>query len=134
MEEIIEWYGDIETDHSWFDENWKSIKRFPSFEVSSYGRVQNATTHKEKKRWMDQEGYMRVWFAKPSYGTRVDELVALAFLGEPPTPDHIIDHFDQRRQNNRVYNLRWATRKQISNNSRSESSDSRSAVTTEVAK
>ncbi len=41
---------------------------------------------------------------------RVHRIVAMAFLGDPPTKEHIVDHIDTNRQNNRPDNLRWITR------------------------
>lgn len=41
---------------------------------------------------------------------RVHRIVAFAFLGEPPTPQHVVDHIDTNRRNNRPQNLRWLTR------------------------
>ena len=43
-------------------------------------------------------------------GIRVHRIVATAFLGEPPTENHVVDHIDTNRQNNRPENLRWLTR------------------------
>jgi len=40
----------------------------------------------------------------------VHRIVAYAFLGEPPTSQHIVDHIDTNRQNNRPENLRWLTK------------------------
>jgi len=40
----------------------------------------------------------------------IHRIVAYAFLGEPPTPQHIVDHIDTNRQNNRPENLRWVTK------------------------
>lgn len=40
----------------------------------------------------------------------VHRIVAYAFLGEPPTSQHIVDHIDTNRQNNRPENLRWITK------------------------
>jgi hypothetical protein len=40
----------------------------------------------------------------------VHRIVAFAFLGEPPTSNHIVDHIDTNRQNNRPENLRWITK------------------------
>lgn len=40
----------------------------------------------------------------------VHRIVAFAFLGKPPTPQHIVDHKDTNRQNNRPENLRWLTK------------------------
>lgn len=41
---------------------------------------------------------------------RVHRIVACAFIGEPPTPQHVVDHIDTNRRNNRPENLRWLTR------------------------
>ncbi|MCI6217010.1 MAG: HNH endonuclease [Helicobacter sp.] len=43
-------------------------------------------------------------------GERVHRIIALAFLGEPPTKEHIVDHIDTNRQNNRPENLRYITK------------------------
>lgn len=57
-------------------------------------------------------------FGKPNGNTgymeigseRVHRIVAFAFLGEPPTSQHIVDHIDTNRRNNRPQNLRWLTK------------------------
>lgn len=41
---------------------------------------------------------------------RVHRIVATAFHGEPPTKEHVADHIDTNRQNNRPSNIRWVTR------------------------
>lgn len=73
---------------------------------------QNIKTN-AKKRKLDN-----LWtFGTPSKngylligGERVHRIVALAFLGEPPTKEHIVDHIDTNRQNNRPENLRYLTK------------------------
>jgi hypothetical protein len=40
----------------------------------------------------------------------VHRIVATAYLGEPPTKEHVVDHIDTNKQNNRPENLRWVTR------------------------
>ena len=40
----------------------------------------------------------------------VHKLVALAFLGPPPTPKHAVAHYDGDKTNNHFTNLRWATK------------------------
>lgn len=52
----------------------------------------------------EKTGYME--FA----GQRVHRIVAFAFLGEPPTSQHVVDHIDTNRKNNRPINLRWLTK------------------------
>ena len=41
---------------------------------------------------------------------RIHRIIATAFHGEPPTKEHVVDHIDTNRQNNRPRNLRWLTR------------------------
>ena len=40
----------------------------------------------------------------------IHRIVATAFRGEPPTKNHVVDHIDTNKQNNRPDNLRWVTR------------------------
>lgn len=71
---------------------------------------------REGKRIRKDDG---IWtFGKPNTSTgymeigseRVHRIVAFAFLGEPPTPQHVVDHIDTNRRNNRPQNLRWLTK------------------------
>ena len=41
-----------------------------------------------------QSGYLLIG------GERVHRIVALAFLGAPPTKEHVVDHIDTNKQNN----------------------------------
>ena len=43
-------------------------------------------------------------------GEVIHRIVAIAFIGEPPTSQHVVDHIDTNRQNNRPENLRWLTK------------------------
>ena len=49
-------------------------------------------------------GYMEI------ASVRIHIIVATAFLGPKPTKEHVVDHIDTNRRNNRVENLRWVTR------------------------
>ena len=52
----------------------------------------------------EKNGYMHIGIE------RVHRIVAIAFIGEPPTPQHVVDHIDTNRRNNRPENLRWVTK------------------------
>ena len=41
---------------------------------------------------------------------RVHRIVATAFHGQAPSDQHVVDHIDTNRQNNRPENLRWVTK------------------------
>lgn len=43
-------------------------------------------------------------------GVPVHRIVCSAFHGPPPTGQHVVDHIDTNRANNRPENLRWVTR------------------------
>lgn len=43
-------------------------------------------------------------------GVRVHRIVATAFLGETPTKEHVVDHINTNKQDNRPENLRWVTK------------------------
>ena len=51
-----------------------------------------------------KKGYLEI------ASVRVHRIVATAFHGEPSTKEHVVDHIDTNKQNNRPENLRWLTR------------------------
>jgi len=51
-----------------------------------------------------QKGYLEIG------NIAIHRIVAIAFLGPPPTVQHVVDHIDTNRQNNRPENLHWVTR------------------------
>lgn len=49
----------------------------------------------------------------------IHRIVATAFNGQPPTSQHVVDHIDTNRKNNRPENLQWLTKlENILNNPR----------------
>lgn len=96
---------------------WRSIPGFPSYEISNGGVVRRNEAFRHYpagmilKQRQDVNGYMQVTLShkgKYSY-FGVHRLVALAFLGEPPSVHHQAAHNDGTRVNNELTNLRWAT-------------------------
>lgn len=63
---------------------------------------------------MKRGGYLAVslWQSNKGKLRPVHQLVALAFLGDRPSPDHHVAHNDGNKENNHWTNLRWATRKE----------------------
>lgn len=51
-----------------------------------------------------KSGYLEIASA------RIHRIVATAFHNEPPSKEHVVDHIDTNKQNNRPENLRWVTR------------------------
>jgi len=77
------------------------------YSVSSEGKF--FKNGKEKKGRIDNNGYIRVSiYGKPHL---LHRLIAQAFISNPEGKP-FIDHINTIRNDNRVSNLRWATRKE----------------------
>jgi len=108
---------------------WIPVHTLAGFEcaieyyVNRSGQVKSSKGNVErilKYKW-HKEGYpmvtltQRIGRKKPLY-VCVHKLVALAFLGQPPTPYGrgkgctMVDHIDEDKSNCHVDNLRWVTR------------------------
>ncbi|MDT2438238.1 HNH endonuclease [Enterococcus avium] len=103
-------------------ERWKNIQGFPSYKVSSNGRVAAESTSgtKQIKPYEKDNGYLYVDLYKSGqrFGKRVHILVAEAFLNKPSS-DVTVDHKDRNRHNNRVSNLKYATASEQNTNRKS---------------
>lgn len=90
------------------------------YEVSNRGRVRRtgAASGTRPGKVLQPEvtnrGYLRVMLQNEGDRQRfhIHRLVARAFLGEPPTDEHEINHKDANKQNNRPENLEWVTRQE----------------------
>ena len=100
---------------------WRLIPGWPEYEVSDYGHVRRAQPSpgtrigRMLKPWKNKRsGYLQVglWRNNRQQRMTVHRLVALAFLGNSPSPAHLVAHNDGTRQNNHWRNLRWATQKE----------------------
>lgn len=99
-------------------EEWKTPPGFEAYEVSNMGRVRRATRSKTTyigrmlKPARDNKGYphMQASMGPGNRRTvRVHRLVALAFIGAPPSPKHMVNHKNGDRTDNRADNLEWVT-------------------------
>lgn len=101
-------------------ERWRSAPGYSNYDVSDHGRIRRATAYRQHpagkllKAKPDTGGYLQVALSRDGrYGYfNVHRLVALTFLGPPPTPRHQVAHADGVRTHNWVGNLRWATPKE----------------------
>ena len=92
----------------------KCVYKGEVYYVRDNGAVMRMPKYENKLRKYDNKwtfgnpnnktGYMDI------AGQTVHRIVAFAFLGNPPTEYHVVDHIDTNRRNNRPENLRWVTR------------------------
>ena len=100
-------------------EQWRVIEEYPSYAVSSLGRVKRVVPDPKGRIRLDgmlkttvtDKGYAQVsmWRDGVQRSVVVHQLVCKAFHGKAPTKKHIVAHGDGRRLNNSKGNLRWAT-------------------------
>jgi len=100
-------------------EEWRPSPIYSEgYSVSNHGRVRS-----EKKTggsWVGkiiipartQSGYHHLGLCLNGIRSdcRVHRLVAFAFLGDPPTASHEVNHMDCNKINNHISNLEWVTK------------------------
>ena len=84
------------------------IESHPAYEVSNTGLVRRG---EKLLGTLNPDGYWRVMLSNNGQIKMflTHRLVALAFIPNPENKPHI-DHINHNKQDNRVENLRWATR------------------------
>ena len=91
-------------------EEWKVIKDFPRYMISSYGRVFSIKRNKILKPY-NSHGYCVVDLGERRDNRRasyVHRLVADAFISNPDNKEEV-NHINSVRHDNRVENLEWVT-------------------------
>lgn len=90
------------------EEEWRTIKDFESYKVSSFGRVMNSHGVILLQK-PNRKGYLRVWLYNKNVKHKqffVHRLVAQMFI---PNSSNLpmINHKDENRTNNHCDNLEW---------------------------
>ena len=84
------------------------------YSVRDNGAVLRHHPEGNKPRKLDDTWTFGKYDIKTGYarigGEPVHRIVATAFLGKPPSSQHVVDHIDTNRRNNRPENLRWVTK------------------------
>ena len=98
---------------------FREIENYDNYAVSSFGRVKNTKTGRILKAGLDSHGYLTVNLCEDGVVKthRIHRLVANAFL-DNPDDKLCVDHKDNNKTNNNISNLRFATTKENSQNSK----------------
>jgi hypothetical protein len=103
---------------------WRALPDFPAYEVSFIGQVRRRLPPKGGRSSVGYilkpgtghlSGYHTYILKNKdgvTKGVSAHRLVALTFIGPPPSPQHEVAHNDGNPRNNHYKNLRWATRKE----------------------
>lgn len=106
------------------NEIWKDLPVDPfnlSYDISNIGRIRNKKSGNIKQQQISHTGYNNVRLDSKitvnniraiSKTFDVHRLVALAFLGNPPTNKHVVNHKDLNKTNNNLNNLEYITQKE----------------------
>jgi hypothetical protein len=90
------------------------IYKNESYNVRDNGAVLRLPIRAKRLRRTDSSWTFGKLNSKSGYleiaSVRIHRIVAVAFHGEPPTEEYVVDHIDTNKQNNRPGNLRWVTR------------------------
>lgn len=88
-------------------EQWRPVVGHQRYEVSSQGRVRNASTGHMLSLLAHSGGYRKVHLGRAAY-VYVHRIVCEAWHGPAPTTGpHHADHIDFDPENNTPANLRW---------------------------
>jgi hypothetical protein len=106
------------------EEIWKQIENYENYSVSSLGQVRNDDTKKILKGCNGTHKRLVVNLCKNGIVKQflIYRLVAFAFIPNPAEKSDI-DHIDNNPSNNRIENLRWATRQENLRNTRIKSTN-----------
>lgn len=110
-------------------EQWKIIRQFPDYLISSVGRVFSLKRFNFMKLTINTNGYLKVNLQnknRKKLSCQVHQLVASTFI-KNPEQKRCVDHINNNGTDNRVQNLRFAAYSE-NNKNRSLRSDSTTKV------
>lgn len=91
---------------------WKTIKKYPVYEINECGDVRNKETNHILRPKVDRKGYVVIglYYNKKKYYPSIHRLVALTFIkNDNPINNNQVNHKDGNKLNNHVSNLEWCS-------------------------
>ena len=91
--------------------NCVEVNGFENYEIHENGTVFNKITKKERKTYVDSDGYIRIKLSKNGRKRdfSIHRLLALHYLDNPNDYAEV-DHINRIKDDNRLENLRWASK------------------------
>jgi len=112
--EVLFQLGKKMVDLNDFKKESECIYKNEHYSIRDNGAVLRCPVDNNRPRPTDNQWTFGKLNSKTGYleiaSVRIHRIVATAFHGEPPTKEHVVDHIDTNKQNNRPDNLRWVTR------------------------
>lgn len=105
MENLLETYSGIQECH--YKNEHYSVR--DNGAVLRHSPTINKRTRPTDNQWTFGKLNIKTGYLEIA-SVRIHRIVATAFHGEPPSKEHVVDHIDTNKQNNRPDNLRWVTR------------------------
>lgn len=104
------------TKPQYYNKSFRIVPGFISISVDVNGNVISTLTGKGVEKYITPHGYYDVCIWDPRYQTfrnvSIHRLVALAWVGtKDPATNHVVNHKDGNKLNNKAYNLEWTTHK-----------------------
>ena len=109
------------------DEEWRPINDYNNYSISNFGLVRNDDTGLILKPYKNSCGYLQVGLSKNKVvkKIKVHRLIGIHFLPNWNNKE-CIDHRNRDKLDNRIINLRWATRSEnIANKTKKQNTTSK---------
>ena len=105
-------YENNAKEHPESDVKFKTIPCYVDYEASPCGKIRSKKTGIVLKPKVQRYESVGLFIDKRYKYHNIHRLIAMTYLGAPPTEKHQAAHYDGDNFNNHVSNLRWATVKE----------------------